>query len=131
MKNSRILKCILFVSGLIAIGIGGAILFVPATFFAPYGIEPGSNANLASELRAGGGALLAIGLLIMAGVFVAEFALASTVIATAVYLSYGLARLLSMALDGWPDDGLAAAAAVELVVGTACLLALLRYRNPG
>ena len=123
------LKLVLLASGLTAIGIGSAILVVPADFHATYGIELASDASLASEIRAPGGALLATGLLMLAGVFVAKFAFASTAIAAAVYLSYGLSRLVSMAIDGLPDGGLVAAAAFELAVGAINLLALQRYRR--
>lgn len=37
MKNSKVLKCILFFSGLVASGIGAAILFAPLDFYASYG----------------------------------------------------------------------------------------------
>ena len=129
MKSSNLLKLVLLASGLIAIGIGSAILVAPANFYATYGIELTGDASLASEIRAPGGALLAMGLLMLAGVFVAEFAFASTAIAAAVYLSYGLSRLVSMAIDGSPDGGLVAAAALELAIGAINLLALLRYRR--
>lgn len=128
MKNSKILKLLLLASGLIAIGIGGAILFTPASFYAIYGIELANDASLASEIRAPGGALLVTGMLMLVGVFVEKFALASTVIVTAVYSSYGLSRLLSMAVDGMPDSGLVEAAAFELAIATAGLFALHRYR---
>lgn len=128
MKNSKILKLVLSASGLIAIGIGGAILFMPAEFYAMYGIELANDASLASEIRAPGAALLVSGLLMLAGVFVAKFAFVSTVIATAVYSSYGLSRLFSMAVDGMPDSGLVEAAAFELFIAATCLFALQRYR---
>jgi len=131
MKNSKLLKLVLLVSGLIAIGIGAVILFMPATFYATYGIELGSDASLVNEIKAPGGGLLAMGLLMLAGVFIGDFAFASTVIASAVYSSYGLSRLLSMAIDGMPDGGLVAAAAFELAIGAVSLLALLRYRKTG
>ena len=129
MKDSAILKVVLLVSGLIAIGIAGAILFAPEAFYATYGIELGSDASLANELKAPSGALLAAGLLILAGVFKSEFAFASTATASAIYLSYGLSRLSSMAIDGLPNDALVGAASFELIIGAVCLLALLRFRN--
>jgi hypothetical protein len=130
MKNSKLLNGLLLISGLIAIGIGGAILFVPAAFYGTYGIELGSDASLINEIRAPGGALLVTGLLILPGAFVVEFAFASTVIAAAAYLSYGLSRVVSMSIDGMPDAGLVGAAGFELVIGVAALFALLRYRRP-
>ena len=130
MKNSKLLNGLLLISGLIAVGIGGAILFIPAIFYGTYGVELGGSASLINEIRAPGGALLVTGLLILTGVFVAEFTFASTVIATAAYLSYGLSRLFSMSIDGMPDAGLIGAAGFELVIGVAALFALLRYRQP-
>jgi hypothetical protein len=34
-----------------------------------------------------------------------------------------------MAIDGFPNDALMAAASFELVIGTVCALALIRFRN--
>jgi len=58
MKNSKLLKSILNIFGLIASGVGAAILFSPVAFYATYGIEPGGNISLLNEIRAPGGALL-------------------------------------------------------------------------
>ena len=129
MKNSRVLKTILFVSGLIATGTGGAILFMPAAFFATNGIELGSNISLLSETRAPGGALLASGILIMSGAFVAKLSFTSTVVSALVFLSYGLSRILSIAIDGMPAEGLVQAAVLEIVIGLACVFALAKYRD--
>jgi len=130
MKYSKLLNGLLLTSGLIAVGIGGAILLIPAVFYGGYGIDLGNDATLINEVRAPGGALLVTGLLISTGVFVAEFAFASTVIAAAAYLSYGLSRVLSMSIDGMPDAGLVMAAGVELVIGAAALFAVMYYRQP-
>ena len=129
MKNSKVLKTILFVAGLIATGTGGAILFMPADFFATNGIELGSNISLLSETRAPGGALLATGLLIMSGAFVAKLRFTSTVVSALVFLSYGLSRLLSMVIDGMPTKGLVQAAGLEIVIGLACVFVLAKYRE--
>ncbi len=128
MKNSKLLKALLFLGGAVAIGIGAAILLMPTDFYGTYGIDIGRDASLLNEIRAPGGALVAMGVLVMAGAFFAQFTFASTVIATAAYLSYGLSRLFSMAMDGMPDSGLAGAAAFELVMGVICAFALVRYR---
>lgn len=129
MKNSKVLKTILIISGLIATGIGGAILFTPATFFATNGIELGSNISLLSEIRAPGGALLASGILIMSGAFVAKLTFTSTLIFTMIYLCYGISRILSMAIDGMPAEGLVMATVVEIIIGLVGIFALLKYRE--
>ena len=129
MNNPIILRILLLVSGIIAIGIACAILFTPQAFYASYGIVINGDANLANELKAPGGALLAAGIMILAGVVKSELAFASTATAAGVYLSYGLSRLSSMAIDGLPNAALISAASFELVIGTVCALALFRFHK--
>ena len=129
MKNSKVLKSILFISGLMLIGFGGAILFMPVAMAAISGIELGGNISLLNETRAPGGALLASGILVMSGAFVAKLTFTSVVVSTLVYLSYGLSRILSMAIDGMPDEGLVQVAVLEIVVGLVCVFALIRYQE--
>jgi len=129
MKNSSILKTVLFVSGLIAIGVGGAILIAPGTFYATNGIELGDNSSLLSEVRASGGALLSIGVLIMLGAFVAKLTFTSVVVSSLFYLSYGLSRILSMAVDGMPAQGIVQAAALELAIGLVCIFVYATSRR--
>ena len=125
----RAARLILLVSGFVAVAIAATILFAPDAFYAGYGIEIGDNANLANELKAPAGALLVAGLLMFAGVFRAQFAVVSLTTAAVVYLSYGLARVISMVIDGLPNSSLVGAAGVELFVGAVCLLSLLHIRN--
>lgn len=129
MIRSKLVKSTLLVAGLVAIGIGGAILSMPEAFYANYGITLGPDANLMNEIRAPGGTLLGTGLLMLLGVFVPSLSLASLLVAATVYLSYGTSRLLSMIVDGVPDDGLVAASGLELAIGLLCLAALLRMRQ--
>jgi hypothetical protein len=127
MKNSKVVKLILLISGLIAIGIGSSILTVPISFYATNGITLEGNISLLNELRASGGALLASGILIVSGVFVKKLTFTSTVISSVLYFSYGLSRLLSTAIDGAPAEGLIQAVILELIIGLACVLASLKY----
>lgn len=46
MKNSKVIKAVLFISGLIATVIGAAIVATPTAFYATYGIELGGNVSL-------------------------------------------------------------------------------------
>lgn len=129
MKIPAMLKCVLLLSGAIASGIGATILTVPSTFYASYGIVLGTDPSVLSETRAAGGSLLAMGLLMMAGAFVSALTFTAILVAVFVYLSYGLSRLLSLALDGWPDSGLVEAAVLELAIGPILVVALFRYRH--
>lgn len=126
MQLTKTLRALLVLSSLIAIGIGAALLLDPNAFHASNGIELPADASLLSEVRAPGAALLVLGALMGVGVFARSFTFASTAIAAAVYLAYGGARLVSLALDGVPAPGLLGATALELAVGAACAAALVR-----
>jgi len=129
MKNSKVLKSILIISGLIASAIGSTILFAPVAFYATYGIELGGNTSLLNEIRAPGGALLISGILIISGAFVNKWTFTSVVVSTLLYLSYGLSRFISIAIDGMPVEGLVQAAILEIVIGVACAYAFIKYRG--
>lgn len=129
MKNTVALKFILVVSGVIAAGVGITLLFTPVSLYASVNIDVSNKASLLSDLRATGGALLASGALITTGAFKAKLAFTATVLATLLYLSYGLSRLYSIAVDGMPDTVILTVAVLEIVIGLVCCFALIRYRE--
>ena len=131
MKNSKVLKVILFISGHIAIGIGATILTMPVAFYAASGINLNGDVSLLNEVRASGGALLACGLLITLGAFVVKLTFTSVVISALLYLSYGLSRMMSMIIDGMPADALIQAVILELVIGLVCVVALMKFSIKG
>ena len=53
----------------------------------------------------------------------------SIVVSALIYLSYGLSRILSMAMDGMPAEGLVQVAVLEIVTGLVCVFALVKYRE--
>jgi hypothetical protein len=120
---------LLLASGSIAICTAAMILFAPSVFYAGYGIDIGGDLDLANELKAPAGALLASGLVMLAGAFRSRFTILSLATATAVYLSYGLSRTLSMAIDGVPHTGLVGAAVIEVAIGAICWVDLMRHRR--
>ena len=132
--NSKALaarKLVLLISGTIAIGIAATILFAHDSFYAAYGIELAGNTNLTNELKAPAGTLLVAGLFMFTGMLRTEWNTAALFVAAAVYLSYGLSRFMSIAVDGTPHEGLVGAAFFEIAVGAACLIALIPGRNRG
>ncbi len=129
MRNSFPLQAILVVSGLIGVVIGLATLLTPEAFHATAGIDLGGSTSLLSEIRAPGGALLSLGALVMAGAFIERVRYTATVVSCAVYLSYGVARVLSIAVDGMPANILVAAMAGELFIGLACAAAFVFHRR--
>jgi hypothetical protein len=116
--SAYLIRVLLLASGLLAAGIAATILFAPDAFYTGYGIDVGSNVNLANELKAPAGLLLIAGLLMLIGVFRAGFIIPSLATATVIYLTYGASRLLSMTLDGAPDSALVTAAMLEIAVGS-------------
>ncbi len=129
MKNSKVLKAVLIISGLIMVGIGAAKLIAPVAFLGTNGIELGGQINLLSEIRAAGGAVLASGIVVISGVFVTKLTFTSTIISALMFLSYGIARILSMAIDGMPAKEVLAATAIEVIIGLSAFFALLKYRE--
>ena len=129
MTTTLTQKIILFISGATAVGIGAAILAVPIAFHATNGIALGDNTSLLSEIRAPGGALLTMGLFMLAGLLRQRLAGFSLAVGAAVFLSYGLSRCIAIAVDGWPEQGLVAAAVIELVIGASCVFGWLGRRR--
>ncbi|MEU5694847.1 DUF4345 domain-containing protein [Actinosynnema sp. NPDC020468] len=117
------MKPLLAVSALVLLVIGAAQLLFPVRFHALNGVEI-DDVDLLSEVRAAGGLLVALGLVVARGV-VREPRRALRVAAVA-YLAYGLARLVAIAFDGPPGVGLLGATAAELALGVACAAVLRR-----
>ena len=121
-------KLLLLVAGALLTLIGTLIIASPGEFFAANQIELGPNPSLLNELKAPAGLLLAAGIYMLGAVFARGLADTATALAALVYLSYAAARALSMGQDGMPAAGLVQAAALEAVIGLACV-ALLVYRR--
>lgn len=126
--STPLLKVFLAVAGVIAVGLGTLILLVPVAFYASYGLDLTGQVTLLNEMRSHGFSLVGIGLFVMTGAVIPRFSTAALAVSAFFYLSYGLSRLVALALDGWPGQGLAISGAVELAVGA---LALLIYFSRG
>jgi len=129
MQYTRPLRALLIFAGLVAILVGVGGLFLPVAFQATGGVMLDGSTNLLNEMRASGGAVLACGLVVFAGAFVRPLAFAASLLATVLYLAYGLSRLFSMAVDGMPDATLAAIAVSELAIGLSAAAALVAFRD--
>ena len=129
MENSKLLKIILFISGLLLLIIGSAILFAPIAFSARNGIDLGGNINLLNDTRAAGASLLVSGLVILLGAFIQKLTYTSVIIAIIAYLSYAIGRLISILMDGMPTEGIIKATVVEIVIGLVSVFAFYKYKN--
>ncbi|MEM5473578.1 DUF4345 domain-containing protein [Hoeflea sp. AS60] len=131
MNSSVFQKAVLLVAGVTAIYTGSSILISPDGFYSAYSISLSGNVSLTNELRASGASVLMLGLLTLAGLVFARFAMASTLLAATMFLAYGATRFLSVGLDGQPDGGLVTVMIAELVIGAASLAALISARRAG
>lgn len=127
MKNSKVLKVILFISGLVAISVGGGILIMPESFYAASGINLNGNVSLLNEVRASGGMIFVVGVIIMAGVYITKLTYAATIVSILLYLTYALSRLMSMVIDGIPAEALIQAVILEIIIGLLCVFAFMKY----
>ena len=129
MGKPKLVNIFLVVSGIIAIGIGGALLFIPTVFQASNGINLFNDINLLSEVRAPGGALFAGGVIIILGIFISNLRFTSVVLSSLIYLSYGVSRVLGMIIDGIPNESLVTATIVELVFGLVSVFILIKLNS--
>ena len=129
-KLAKTQRLLLLVAGVLLILVAALIIASPVDFYASNSIELGANVSLLNELKAPAGFLLAAGVFILSAIFVRRMADTATLLATLIYLSYAASRFASMVFDGIPSAGLIQAAALETVVGLACLAVLLIRRVP-
>ncbi len=118
-------QLLLFVAGTMLILIGTFISASPIDFYASNSIDLGSNVSLLNELKAPAGFLLVAGLFIIGAIFVQRLADSAMLLATLIYLSYAASRFSSMVFEGIPAAGLVQAAALETIVGLACITAVI------
>lgn len=100
------------------------LLFSPIVFQALSGIALANDPSVLSETRAPGGALLVSGFIMIMGAFIGSWTSPGLQLSSLLYLSYGLSRLVSMALDGMPHEALIQATVAELIIGALSLTAL-------
>jgi hypothetical protein len=125
MSRSLFPFAALFLSGVIAVLIGAAIVLDPVAFHATSGIHLGAgDAALLNEMRAAGGPILAVGLLALTGLFVRRLRMLALTASAIFYSAYGVARLASLMMDGVPDQAMVWITLLELVMGAACFVAV-------
>ena len=129
-KLAKVQTALLLVAGALLILIGTFIIASPADFYASNNIELGTNVSLLNELKAPAGLQLAAGLFMIGAIFVRSQSDTALWLAVLIYLSYAGSRFVSMVFDGVPAAGLVQAAALESVVGVACLAVLMMRRIP-
>nr|WP_263618540.1 DUF4345 domain-containing protein [Seohaeicola saemankumensis] len=119
----------LTLAGAFALGVGLGILFFPHGFHASAGLVLGDDVTLLNELRSPGGMLLICGLFILAGAVRASVTAPALAVSAALYLSFGLSRVVGILLDGLPNSAMLQILALELLIGTICAGLLVAYRS--
>jgi hypothetical protein len=129
MKNSKILKGILILLGLVLTVIGSWRLIDPIAWFENSGIVLSNDVGLLSEARATGGALVGFGFVIILGGFNLRLSYTSTIAAIVIFLGFGIARLIGFGLDGNPGEGVIQGLIIEFVLGLLAVFAFFKYRE--
>lgn len=114
---------ILALTGLITLGIGGAIVASPVTFYTAYGVQLPQEVGLLNELSASGAGVAAIGLFLLLGAIPSRLTVAAAILGAMVNLAYLSARIMGYIFDDAPGHGFVMAGAAELVMGLGCLIA--------
>lgn len=130
MGNTIWEKLVLALSGLVGVGIGLYALFWPRALFASSGTILGDDISLMSEIRAPAMVLILFGLVMLAAVAIPAIRQAALWASALIYLSYGLGRLISLALDGVPHANILAALGIEIFIGLLCVYVLQVRRSP-
>ena len=117
MKNSKVLKAYLFVSGLLLTIIGTLTTFNPVEIKANEGIDIAGNASALNDVRAFGFLLLATAVMLIISAFKTSLQKTATISAFLLFISLGLGRTLSILMDGMPSDGMVKATGLEMVLG--------------
>ena len=118
-------RVLLSAAGLLLLIIGSSVLFTPVSFATANGFELPTMPSALSEYRAPGGMLLVSGLIMLLGAVQSHLTRFGLMLAGLVYSSYGISRLVGVAMDGMPSVALIQAMAIELLVGSLCLATLL------
>ena len=116
MTSTFLQKGTLALSGLIALGIGAAILVAPAAFYGLSEVSLPDDVNLLNDIRAFGGGLVAAAIFISLGLVRRSLILPSLIAAAIVFAGFGLARVWAFSVDGFPDATYIWVLVMELVI---------------
>ena len=129
MKDSKVLKIILFLLGLILFILGSWRLINPISFFENSGLALSYDVGLLNEARATGGVVVGFGILILLGTFFQKLSYTSTIAAFVIFLSFGFSRVIGIILDGNPGESIIQGILFEFTFGLLGLFALYKYRD--
>lgn len=129
MKNSKVLKGILILLGLVLTILGLWRLIDPIAFFENSGLVLNNDVGLLNEARATGGVVVGFGVLILLGAFIQKLSYTSTIVSIVIFLAFGIARLIGFAMDGNPGEALIQGIIFEFVFGLLGVFSLFKYHE--
>ncbi|MCJ8311496.1 MAG: DUF4345 domain-containing protein [Saccharospirillaceae bacterium] len=129
MKNSKILKGYLIISGLLLAYFGAAILLIPIELKASFDIIIPNDMNVLNDMRAFSMLTLMIGLFTVFASFKKQFTYSATLIVSVQFLALGCGRLVSVVIDGMPVEGNIIGMCNELFLGVVGLILFFIYKN--
>ena len=125
---------VLSLSGLLLVYAGTMRLIKPLkslclkTYLDNSRIKLEGEVDVFNEMRGAGTSTALGGVIILLGIIVSQLMLASFVVAIVIFLGHALGRLVSLKLDGKPNQQIAQGLISELVLGAAntfCLVNIL------
>lgn len=134
--NTYLRGSFLFVSGLVMIAVGFYIGLLPNSYFAAINMKTVSMENISelnttispnvlSDLRGMGGMLLIFGVIVFLSTFFRSWQHTSMIVATTVYVSFVLFRLLGFIIDGLPAFQIMLAFYTEMALAVAGIIIIL------
>lgn len=129
MKNSKVLKVYLFISGALLTFIGLNMAFMAVSFKEGSGIDVVGNINVLNDIRATGVLYMVLGIVMILGVFKQKLTFTASLFSPLIYLAVGTGRVISILQDGTPVDALMKATIVEFVIGAVGVFMFLKYQD--
>ena len=129
MKNSKILKGYLIISGLLLVYFGAATLLMPIELKASFDIVIPNDINVLNDMRAFSTLSLMIGIFTVFGAFKNQYTFAATLIVFIQFLALGCGRLVSVLIDGMPAEGNIIGMSNELFLGAVGAILFFIYKN--
>lgn len=119
----------LAVAGVVAVGVGAGVTFVPVSFGRTYGAQAPVDVATLSDLRGSGALVRGVGVLLLTALARPHLAAPALLVGGGAYLAYAAGRAVGLPADGAPGGGTLAAGLLEVLLGVACVVAWARLRT--
>jgi len=129
MKDSKVIKAYLIITGIMLIYFGAATLLTPIELKASFDIIIPNDINVLNDMRAFSALSFVIGIFTVLGALKQSFTYPAVLIAAIQFLALGCGRLVSVILDGSQADGNIIGMSNELFLGSIGLILIAIYKQ--